>query len=84
MKKKLPSAHRKHLVLYMVVTLVLVLSAALLGYYLTKRYKETITDTYHATVSNLSEQFHDVGSDVANEISKLEDSGHENDKEDPS
>ncbi|MBQ5564070.1 MAG: hypothetical protein IIT39_11910, partial [Clostridia bacterium] len=52
----------------------LVILAGLLGYHLTKRYKETITDTYNTTVSNLTEKFYDVQDDVANGISRLEES----------
>lgn len=59
---------------YMLVTAILVILAALLGYHLTKRYKETITDTYNTTVSNLSEQFYNIQDDVANGISRLEES----------
>ena len=59
---------------YMLVTAILGILAALLGYHLTKRYKETITDTYNTTVSNLSEQFYNIQDDVANGISRLEES----------
>ncbi len=58
--------------IYVVVTAVLVVLAALLGYYLTKRYKETITDTYNTAVSNISEKINEFQGDVADEISKLE------------
>ena len=60
--------------IYVVVTAVLVVLAALLGYYLTKRYKETITDTYNTAVSNISEKINEFQGDVADEISKLENS----------
>jgi len=58
--------------IFIIVTVVLVILAALLGYHLTKRYQETITDTYHTTVSNISERLESFQGDVANEISKLE------------
>lgn len=58
--------------IYVAVTAVLVVLAALLGYYLTKRYKETITDTYNTAVSNISEKINEFQGDVADEISKLE------------
>lgn len=58
--------------IFIIVTVVLVILAALLGYHLTKRYQETITDTYHTTVSNISECLESFQGDVANEISKLE------------
>jgi len=61
-------------VIYVIVTAVLVLLAAFLGYYLTKRYKETITDTYNTAVSNISEKINEFQGDVADEISKLEQS----------
>ena len=57
--------------IYVVVTAVLVVLAALLGYYLTKRSKETITDTYNTAVSNISEKINEFQGDVADEISKL-------------
>ena len=60
--------------IYVVVTAVLVVLVALLGYYLTKRYKETITDTYNTAVSNISEKINEFQGDVADEISKLENS----------
>ncbi len=60
--------------IYVIVTAVLVLLAALVGYHLTKRYQETITDTYNTTVSNISEKLNSFQDDVANEISKLEES----------
>lgn len=60
--------------IYVAVTAVLVVLAALLGYYLTKRYKETITDTYNTAVSNISEKINEFQGDVADEISKLENS----------
>ena len=59
-------------VMYVIVTVVLVVLAALLGYYFTKRYKETITDTYNTAVSNISEKINEFQGDVADEISKLE------------
>lgn len=74
MKKNKFTEKNKTLVIYIAVTAVLVILAALLGYHLTKRYKETITDTYNTTVSNLSERFYDIQDDVANGISKLEES----------
>ena len=58
--------------IYVAVTAVLVVLAALLGYYLTKRYKETITDTYNTAVSNISEKINEFQGDVADDISKLE------------
>lgn len=58
--------------LFIIVTVILVILAALLGYHLTTRYKETITDTYHTAVSNISERLESFQGDVANEISKLE------------
>lgn len=58
--------------IFIIVTVVLVILAALFGYHLTKRYQETITDTYHTTVSNISERLESFQGDVANEISKLE------------
>jgi len=58
--------------LFIIVTAVLVILAALLGYHLTKRYQETITDTYHTAVSNISERLESIQGDVVNEISKLE------------
>ncbi len=58
--------------IFIIVTVVLVILAALLGYHLTKRYQETITDTYHTAVSNISERLESFQGDVANEISKLE------------
>ena len=58
--------------IYVAVTAVLVVLSALLGYYLTKRYKETITDTYNTAVSNISEKINEFQGDVADEISKLE------------
>ena len=61
-------------VIYVIVTAVLVLLASFLGYYLTKRYKETITDTYNTAVSNISEKINEFQGDVADEISKLEQS----------
>ena len=60
--------------IYVAVTAVLVVLAALLGYYFTKRYKETITDTYNTAVSNISEKINEFQGDVADEISKLENS----------
>ena len=60
--------------IYVIVTAVLVLLAAFLGYYLTKRYKENITDTYNTAVSNISEKINEFQGDVADEISKLEQS----------
>ena len=57
--------------IYVAVTAVLVVLAALLGYYLTKRYKEIITDTYNTAVSNISEKINEFQGDVADEISKL-------------
>jgi len=60
--------------IYVIITVVLVIIAALLGYHLTKRYQETITDTYNTTVSNISEKINSFQGDVANEISKLEQS----------
>ena len=60
--------------IYVAVTAVLVVLAALLGYYLTKRYKETITDTYNTAVSNISEKINEFQGDVADEISTLENS----------
>ena len=74
MKKNKFTEKNKTLVIYIAVSAVLVILAALLGYHLTKRYKETITDTYNTTVSNLSERFYDIQDDVANGISKLEES----------
>lgn len=74
MKKNKFTEKNKTLVIYIAVTAVLVILAALLGYHLTKRYKETITDTYNTTVSNLSERFYDIQDDVANGISRLEES----------
>ena len=59
-------------IIYIIVTAVLVILAALLGYHFTKRYQETITDTYHTAVSNISERLDNFQSDVADEISKLE------------
>lgn len=64
----------KFSVIYIIVTAVLVLLAALLGYHLTKRYQETITDTYNTAVSNISQRIDNFQGDVANEISKLEES----------
>ena len=58
--------------IFIIVTVVLVILAALLVYHLTKRYQETITDTYHTAVSNISERLESFQGDVANEISKLE------------
>lgn len=58
--------------IFIIVTVVLVILAALLGYHLTKRYQETITDTYHTAVSNISERLESIQGDVVNEISKLE------------
>ena len=58
--------------IFIIVTVMLGILAALLGYHLTKRYQETITDTYHTTVSNISERLESFQGDVANEISKLE------------
>ena len=58
--------------IFIIVTVVLVILAALLGYHLTKRYQETITDTDHTAVSNISERLESFQGDVANEISKLE------------
>ncbi len=57
---------------FVIVTVILVILAALLGYHLTKRYQETITDTYHTAVSNISERLESLQGDVVNEISKLE------------
>ncbi len=65
---------KQSLTVYIIITAILVILAGLLGYHLTKRYKETITDTYNTTVSNLTEKFYDVQDDVANGISRLEES----------
>lgn len=74
MKITRPNTNKRNLILYIVITAVLVILAALLGYHLTKRYKETITDTYNMTVSNISERIDRIQDNVANEISKLEES----------
>ncbi|MBQ5564783.1 MAG: hypothetical protein IIT39_15525 [Clostridia bacterium] len=73
MKNKFTEKKRS-LVIYIIITTILVILAGLLGYHLTKRYKETITDTYNTTVSNLSEKFYNIQDDVANGISRLEES----------
>ena len=65
---------KQSLTVYIIITAIFVILAGLLGYHLTKRYKETITDTYNTTVSNLTEKFYDVQDDVANGISRLEES----------
>ena len=65
---------KQSLTVYIIITAIIVILAGLLGYHLTKRYKETITDTYNTTVSNLTEKFYDVLDDVANGISRLEES----------
>ena len=65
---------KQSLTVYIIITAIIVILAGLLGYHLTKRYKETITDTYNTTVSNLTEKFYDVQDDVANGISRLEES----------
>ena len=69
-----PKYEHKFPLIYVIVTAILVFLAALLGYHLTKRYQETITDTYNTTVSNISEKLNSFQGDVANEISKLEES----------
>ena len=73
MKNKF-TENKQSLTVYIIITAILVILAGLLGYHLTKRYKETITDTYNTTVSNLTEKFYDVQDDVANGISRLEES----------
>ena len=73
MKNKFTEKKRS-LVIYIIITTILVILAGLLGYHRTKRYKETITDTYNTTVSNLSEKFYNIQDDVANGISRLEES----------
>ena len=73
-KRTIKITGKIHPVVFIVITVILVVVAALCGYQLTKQYKDLITSAYENAVSSITDRIDTIQNNVIDEVSKIENS----------